>query len=58
MDVTLNVLKILEEYGKWKTEIFNTYGLDSGETTKLSGKIGEGLREAGLQDTRHIRDPG
>jgi hypothetical protein len=43
MDVTLNVLKILEEYGKWKTEIFNTYGLDSGETTKLSGKIGEGV---------------
>jgi hypothetical protein len=28
--MSIEVLKVLEEYGKWKAEVLNTYGLDSG----------------------------
>jgi hypothetical protein len=39
MDITINVLSILEEYGRCKAEILNVYGLDSGEGVGLSGEI-------------------
>jgi hypothetical protein len=31
MDAALDVMRILEEYGRWKAEISSTYGLNSKE---------------------------
>jgi ParB-like chromosome segregation protein Spo0J len=44
MNTTPDVLKVLEEYGRWKAEILSTYGLDSKEVTKLSGEIRDRLK--------------
>jgi hypothetical protein len=35
MGASMEVLSILEEYGKWKIEILNAYGLDNNKSAKL-----------------------
>jgi len=62
--MSTDALRILEEYGKWKAEVLNTYGLDSGEATKLSEEIADRLKRMGFRipiiletrDNRHIEE--
>jgi len=42
--MNVDVLRVLEEYGKWKAEALTTYGLDSKETTRLSKEIADRLK--------------
>jgi hypothetical protein len=44
MDAILYVLKILEEYGRWRAEILNIYGLEGRESAKLSEEIWDRLK--------------
>jgi hypothetical protein len=64
MDATLDVMRVLEEYGRWKAEIPTMYGLDSRGTGKLSEEIGDRLRRMGfripiileIRDEHHIEE--
>jgi hypothetical protein len=58
MDVTLDVLRVLEEYGRWKAEALTTYELDSKEAAKLSGEVADRLKGMEVQDADHTRDTG
>jgi hypothetical protein len=64
MSTTLDVMRVLEEYGRWKAEILNTYGLDSREAAKLGGEIKDRLERMGfkiptileIQDEHHVEE--
>jgi hypothetical protein len=57
-------MRVLEEYGRWKAEILTTYGLDGGETVKLSREIKDGLERMDfkiptileIQDEYHVEE--
>jgi hypothetical protein len=64
MDATLDVMRVLEEYGRWKAEVLNTYGLDSREAARLGGGIRDRLEKMGfriptileIRDEHHIEE--
>jgi len=42
--MSVDVSRILEEYGKWEAEALTTYGLDSREATRSSKEIADRLK--------------
>jgi hypothetical protein len=58
MDMNMDILRALEERGKWKAGILNTYGAGWWETAKLNGEIVDRLKRTvfSMPTTLEIRD--
>ena len=55
----MEIMRVLEEYGKWKAEVLTTYGLDSKEAARLSGEIADRLKRLGFRiPIIHTGNPG